>query len=82
MWVCANEKLRTLLTNLLSVYLWEHFLSLVFFNLAPSLEIKMIWGYVCQILEAVMEIMQVLQGICKNPEAHDKGTDINTETSY
>ncbi|KAM6901890.1 phosphatidylinositol 4-kinase alpha isoform 2-T2 [Lycodopsis pacificus] len=25
-----------------------------------------------QILEAVMDIMQVLQGICKNPEAHDK----------
>uniref|UniRef100_A0A3Q3WCT9 Phosphatidylinositol 4-kinase, catalytic, alpha b n=1 Tax=Mola mola TaxID=94237 RepID=A0A3Q3WCT9_MOLML len=26
-----------------------------------------------QILEAVMDIMQVLQNICKNPEAHDKG---------
>uniref|UniRef100_A0A667ZJT5 Phosphatidylinositol 4-kinase, catalytic, alpha a n=1 Tax=Myripristis murdjan TaxID=586833 RepID=A0A667ZJT5_9TELE len=27
-----------------------------------------------QILEAVMDIMQVLHDICKNPEAHDKGT--------
>lgn len=27
-----------------------------------------------QILEAIMEIMQVLQIICKNPEAHDRGT--------
>lgn len=24
-----------------------------------------------------MDIMQVLQDICKNPEAHDKGTNIN-----
>lgn len=27
-----------------------------------------------QILEAIMDIMQVLQMICKNPEAHDRGT--------
>uniref|UniRef100_A0A3B3YSI9 Uncharacterized protein n=1 Tax=Poecilia mexicana TaxID=48701 RepID=A0A3B3YSI9_9TELE len=28
-----------------------------------------------QILEALMDIMQVLQDICKNPDAHDKGTN-------
>uniref|UniRef100_A0A3B3H6H2 Phosphatidylinositol 4-kinase alpha n=1 Tax=Oryzias latipes TaxID=8090 RepID=A0A3B3H6H2_ORYLA len=27
-----------------------------------------------QILEALMDIMQVLQDVCRNPEAHDKGT--------
>lgn len=29
-----------------------------------------------QILEALMDIMQVLQDICKNPEAYDKGANI------
>lgn len=28
-----------------------------------------------------MDIMQVLQDICKNPEAHDKGTNITHHAS-
>lgn len=34
-----------------------------------------------QILEAIMDIMQVLQIICKNPEAHDKGTEVISRVS-
>lgn len=39
--------------------------------------VLMFCGHLCQILEAVMDIMQVLQDICKNPEDHEKGTNIN-----
>ena len=36
----------------------------------------MMMQHLCQILEAIMDIMQVLQDICKNPEDHDKGLSI------
>uniref|UniRef100_A0A3Q3KIJ0 Phosphatidylinositol 4-kinase alpha n=1 Tax=Monopterus albus TaxID=43700 RepID=A0A3Q3KIJ0_MONAL len=34
-----------------------------------------------QILEAVMDVMQVLQDSCKNPEAHDKGGNITNSNA-
>lgn len=40
-------------------------------------DVLMFCDHLCQILEAVMDIMQVLQDICKNPEDHEKGTNIN-----
>lgn len=43
------------------------------------------WLSVCdhcfQVLEAIMDIMQVLQNICKSPEAHDKGPEAMSRTS-
>uniref|UniRef100_A0A3B5MGX3 Phosphatidylinositol 4-kinase, catalytic, alpha b n=1 Tax=Xiphophorus couchianus TaxID=32473 RepID=A0A3B5MGX3_9TELE len=35
-----------------------------------------------QILEALMDIMQVLQDICKNPDAHDKGANLTPFTVF
>lgn len=39
--------------------------------------VLMFCDHLCQILEVVMDIMQVLQDICKNPEDHEKGTTID-----